>query len=334
LGKKIENSKCAGSAIPQLRGSFHSRFAASEVIEMNLPAKTLEALQARVNHLRNVLIIAHVDHGKTTLADYLIASNGVISNKLAGKVRFLDSREDEQERQITMKASAIALVYQTEDEIVPSSPASVADSALDRTYLITLCDSPGHVDFSSVCLMLCILGLVIEILLNYQEVTSAVRLSDGALLLVDVLEGVCVQTHAVIQQAWDEGVQLCLVLNKIDRLFCELKLTPSEAYLHLCKIIEQVNAFCSTLTMADAMAAMKLDSSNDQHVCHIFMVFNVAQSSFNLRILVLGCRVERGRNECIRPEQRQCYLFKRIRLLGVQFARYGAVFWSQAWDEV
>ena len=71
----------------------------------------LSALQRRSGCIRNVCIIAHVDHGKTSLSDHLLSSNGVISRALAGKARFLDSRPDEQERKITMKSSSIALLF-------------------------------------------------------------------------------------------------------------------------------------------------------------------------------------------------------------------------------
>ncbi len=79
--------------------------------------------------LRNLCILAHVDHGKTTLADSLVASNGLISSRMAGKLRYLDSRPDEQERGITMKSSAVTLKH--------------------GDCLVNLIDSPGHVDFSS-----------------------------------------------------------------------------------------------------------------------------------------------------------------------------------------
>uniref|UniRef100_A0A8K9UV47 Elongation factor-like 1 n=1 Tax=Oncorhynchus mykiss TaxID=8022 RepID=A0A8K9UV47_ONCMY len=168
----------------------------------------IKALQKNPANVRNLCILAHVDHGKTTLADSLVASNGIISSRLAGKLRYLDSREDEQIRGITMKSSAISLHY--------------------KDYLINLIDSPGHVDFSS-------------------EVSTAVRLCDGAIVIVDAVEGVCPQTQAVLRQAWLENIRPVLVINKIDRLIMELKLTSQEAYTHLQKILEQVNAVTGSL---------------------------------------------------------------------------------------
>ncbi|XP_059362412.1 elongation factor-like GTPase 1 [Carassius carassius] len=170
------------------------------------------ALQKKIPHIRNLCILAHVDHGKTTLADSLVASNGIISSRLAGKLRYLDSREDEQIRGITMKSSAISLHYTTGG----------------NEYLINLIDSPGHVDFSS-------------------EVSTAIRLCDGAIVVVDAVEGVCPQTQVVLRQAWLENIRPVLVINKMDRLIVELKLTSQEAFTHLQKILEQVNAVTGSL---------------------------------------------------------------------------------------
>ncbi|KAM8893884.1 elongation factor-like GTPase 1 isoform 2-T2 [Spinachia spinachia] len=172
----------------------------------------IRALQRNPRNIRNLCILAHVDHGKTTLADCLVATNGIISGRLAGKLRYLDSREDEQSRGITMKSSAISLHY----------------TSGDQEYLLNLIDSPGHVDFSS-------------------EVSTAVRLCDGAIVVVDAVEGVCPQTQVVLRQAWLENIRPVLVINKIDRLIVELKLTSQEAYTHLQKILEQVNAVTGTL---------------------------------------------------------------------------------------
>jgi len=166
--------------------------------------------------IRNVTVMAHVDHGKTSLTDSLIASNGIISERLAGKLRFMDSREDEQERGITMKMSSISLKYE---------PAEEAEAGASP-YLINVIDSPGHVDFCS-------------------EVSSAVRLSDGALVVIDVVEGVRTQTIAVLRQAWVERLVPCLVLNKIDRLILELQMSTDDAYQHMLRIIEQVNAIAA-----------------------------------------------------------------------------------------
>lgn len=157
------------------------------------------------------------DHGKTSLTDALIATNGIISPKLAGKIRYLDSRPDEQLRGITMESSAISLYFSM---LRRSAPDATPEQ---KEYLINLIDSPGHIDFSS-------------------EVSTASRLCDGAVVLVDAVEGVCSQTVTVLRQTWVEHMKPILVINKMDRLITELKMTPGEAYIHLCKLLEQVNA--------------------------------------------------------------------------------------------
>lgn len=167
--------------------------------------------------VRNVCVLAHVDHGKTTLTDSLIASNGIIHPRMAGKLRYLDSRDDEQQRGITMKSTAIALLH---------APSEASSDGPEERALVNLVDSPGHVDFCC-------------------EVSTAARISDGAVVLVDVCEGVCIQTHAVLRQAWEEGLKCCLVINKIDRLVEEIKLTPMEAYERIQRVISQVNNIVS-----------------------------------------------------------------------------------------
>uniref|UniRef100_A0AAY5EB12 Elongation factor-like 1 n=1 Tax=Electrophorus electricus TaxID=8005 RepID=A0AAY5EB12_ELEEL len=187
------------------------------------------ALQKKPSNIRNICILAHVDHGKTTLADCLVASNGIISTRLAGKLRYLDSREDEQIRGITMKSSAISLHFSTGE----------------TEYLVNLIDSPGHVDFSS-------------------EVSTAVRLCDGAIVVVDAVEGVCPQTQVVLRQAWLENIRPLLVINKMDRLIVELKLSPLEAYTHLQKILEQVNAVTGTLFASKVLEERAAKDTEEQ----------------------------------------------------------------------
>ncbi|SCV72655.1 BQ2448_4192 [Microbotryum intermedium] len=180
------------------------------------------------SHTRNICIVAHVDHGKSSFADSLLASNGIISSRLAGTIRYLDSREDEQERGITMESSAVSLGWR-----IPSQPTDGSAPVLEE-YRINLIDTPGHVDFSS-------------------EVSTASRLCDGALVLVDAVEGVCTQTITVLRQTHLSHLRPLLVINKIDRLVTELKLSPSEAYHHLSRIIEDVNAIVGSFYAGERM---------------------------------------------------------------------------------
>lgn len=170
-------------------------------------AVELQDLSKNPARIRNFCVVAHVDHGKTTLSDYLVASNGILSTQLAGEVRLMDSRPDEQERCITMKASSIALQHQYEG----------------APHLLNLVDSPGHIDFSC-------------------EVSTAMRLCDGAVVLVDVVDGVRQQTHNMLRHACKEGLSMILVLNKIDRFIVTQQCTAEEAYDRMRAIIETCNA--------------------------------------------------------------------------------------------
>lgn len=127
-----------------------------------------------------------------------------------------------------MESSAISLFFSLVRKTAPGS------SPEQRDHLINLIDSPGHVDFSS-------------------EVSTASRLCDGALVLVDAVEGVCSQTIAVLRQTWTEHLKPLLVINKLDRLVTELKMSPSEAYSHLSKLIEQVNAVVGSFYQGERM---------------------------------------------------------------------------------
>ncbi|GMF62627.1 unnamed protein product [[Candida] boidinii] len=161
---------------------------------------------------------------------------------MAGKVRYLDSRPDEQLRGITMESSAISLYFKTikklpnskkGDEVSESEETPEVKSEI-KEFLINLIDSPGHIDFSS-------------------EVSTASRLCDGAVVLVDVVEGVCSQTITVLRQAWVDKLKPILVLNKIDRLITELQMTSLEAYLHMNKVIEQVNSVTGSFFAGERM---------------------------------------------------------------------------------
>lgn len=150
---------------------------------------------------------------------------------MAGKIRYLDSRPDEQTRGITMESSAISLYF----SMMRRDPSAPPDAApLQKEYLINLIDSPGHIDFSS-------------------EVSTASRLCDGAVVLVDAVEGVCSQTVTVLRQTWIEKLKPLLVINKMDRLVTELKMSPTEAYAHLTRLLEQVNAVIGSFFQGERM---------------------------------------------------------------------------------
>jgi elongation factor 2 len=198
------------------------------------------------HNIRSMSVIAHVDHGKTTLTDSLVQKAGIISAKAAGGARYTDTRPDEAERGITIKstgismffeyniaaADAVGIVSQQElDETAATVAAKVDQNAnvqiTKNSYLINLIDSPGHVDFSS-------------------EVTAALRVTDGALVVVDTIDGVCVQTETVLRQAISERVKPVLVVNKVDRALLELQLPAEELYQAFCRSIESVNVIVAT----------------------------------------------------------------------------------------
>ena len=188
---------------------------------MTTGIKTMKDFMLNKTNIRNMCVIAHVDHGKSTLTDSLVSLAGIISIEKAGVARYTDTRPDEQERSITIKSTSISMYYEIEDK------EDIPEDANGNGFLINLIDSPGHVDFSS-------------------EVTAALRVTDGALVVVDSVEGVCVQTETVLRQALTERVKPVVIINKVDRVILELKADPEEAYQSFCRTIENVNVLVST----------------------------------------------------------------------------------------
>jgi elongation factor 2 len=156
--------------------------------------------------IRNIGIVAHIDHGKTTLTDNLLARAGMISDQLAGNQLFMDYDDQEQERGITIYSANVSMVHELDG----------------NDYLINLIDTPGHVDFGG-------------------DVTRAMRAVDGALVVVDAVDGVMPQTETVLRQALKERVKPILFINKVDRLIQELQLTDDEMQQRFQKIIAEVN---------------------------------------------------------------------------------------------
>ncbi len=168
----------------------------------------VKRLVNKPEQIRNIAICAHIDHGKTTLSDNLLAGAGMMSEELAGKALQLDFHEDEQERGITIDTAAVNMVHNFDD----------------KEYLINLLDTPGHVDFGG-------------------DVTRAMRAADGAIVLCCAVEGTMPQTETVLKQALREKVKPILFINKVDRLIKELKLSPEKMQERFMEIIKDVNKF-------------------------------------------------------------------------------------------
>ncbi len=176
------------------------------MVRKEFVVEEVQKLMYEPEHIRNIAIIAHVDHGKTTLTDSLVAGAGLISKELAGELKVMDSEEIEQQRSMTIKASDISLGFHHDG----------------KDYLVNLIDTPGHIDFGG-------------------HVTRAMRAIDGVILVIDSVEGVMPQTETVLRQALKEKAKPVLFINKIDRLINELKLGPEDMQDRLTKIIKSVN---------------------------------------------------------------------------------------------
>ncbi len=165
------------------------------------------------DHIRNIAIAAHVDHGKTTLTDNLLAGAGMIADEGEATRLMMDTEEDEQERGITIDAANVSMTHEYEE----------------TNHLINLIDTPGHVDFGG-------------------DVTRAMRAVDGALVVVDAVEGAMPQTETVVRQALREGVKPTLFINKVDRLISELQEGPQEMQQRLMSVIGDVNELIRGMT--------------------------------------------------------------------------------------
>jgi len=172
----------------------------------------IQKLMKEQDKIRNIAIAAHIDHGKTTFSDNLLAGAGMLSEETAGKQRALDFHEDEATRGITIDSASVSMVHSVD--------------GVD--YLINLIDTPGHVDFGG-------------------DVTRAMRAVDGCIILTCAVEGVMPQTETVVRQALKELVKPVLFINKVDRLIKEVKLTPEAMQAKFIKIIDHVNELIESI---------------------------------------------------------------------------------------
>jgi len=190
---------------------------------VNFTIDQVRGIMDKRNNIRNMSVIAHVDHGKSTLTDSLVTKAGIIAQAKAGEMRFTDTRKDEQERCITIKSTAVSMFY----EVKEADMSFIKQEKDGNGFLINLIDSPGHVDFSS-------------------EVTAALRVTDGALVVVDCVSGVCVQTETVLRQAIAERIKPVLFMNKMDRALLELQLEQEDLYQTFTRIVESTNVIIAT----------------------------------------------------------------------------------------
>ncbi len=192
-------------------------------VRSELAAAIPEMMRNR-EKIRNIGIVAHIHHGKTTLSDNLLAAAGMISNELAGKQLYLNFDEQEQARLLTINNADVTIVHEYENE----------------RYLINLIDTPGHVDFGG-------------------DVTRAMRAVDGAVVVVCAVEGVMAQTETVLRQALREKVKPVLFINKVDRAIKELKLTSESFQKRFTTIIMEVNELIRRMAPEEFVDAWSVD---------------------------------------------------------------------------
>ncbi|KAJ1923594.1 hypothetical protein IWQ60_005784 [Tieghemiomyces parasiticus] len=209
-----------------------------QIVEKELPAtiykkEFLVDLLGCPDLVRNVVFAGHLHHGKTALVDLLVGETHAKERNNYHLTRYTDTHLLEMDREVSIKASPMTLALPT---------------SRSKTYALNLMDTPGHVDF-------------------FDEVVASCRLADGVVLVVDVIEGVMVNTERVVQHAMAEGLPIILLLNKLDRLILELKLPPADAYYKIKHTIAEVNEAIRATGASDGSPDVPYLSPERGNVC-------------------------------------------------------------------
>jgi len=183
-----------------------------EYFEKEIPETTyttdyLKDMMDQPDNIRNVAVIGHLHHGKTYFIDMFVKHTHKKYKDDSKELRYTDNRIDEQKRGISVKSRPISFLL---------------EDLREKSYLFNIIDTPGHVNF-------------------VDETCASLRLTDGAVILIDCVEGITKHTETLIKYCLIEGVEMVFVINKIDRLIIELKLPPNDAYLKLKYIIAEIN---------------------------------------------------------------------------------------------
>lgn len=197
------------------------------MVRKEFVAEEVARIMTDVDRVRNIAIIAHVHHGKTTLTDSLLSMAGVISKAVAGEALYTNYDVIEKDRRMTIKSADISLAFNYKD----------------KDYIINLIDTPGHVDFGG-------------------HVTRSMRAVDGVVLVVDPVEGIMPQTETVLRQALQEKARPVLFVNKTDRLLNELKLTQAQTQERLAKLITDLNVMISRFAPPEFAKKWQLSVEN------------------------------------------------------------------------
>ncbi|CAG7849711.1 Elongation factor 2 Short=EF-2 [Serendipita indica DSM 11827] len=182
----------------------------------------IRTLQAIPRNIRNISVVGSVNHGKSTLIDALVIRSDTFSREDAGNMPYKSPSDDGKGQSMTIKSTAIPMSFHIDTERLSIIKQDVGGPK----FLINLIDSPGHADFSS-------------------EATAALRVTDGALVVVDCVEGVCLQTETILRQSLNERIRPVVIINKVDRFLREPQVSKEDLFQSFARTIKSLNGIIS-----------------------------------------------------------------------------------------